>query len=97
VGAFLLAVPVALWLAWLLGWHGSSGAVSRFLVDSQPAVEDDARMSDADRFKLLFGPYATPVFKYGDDGFCEAAASDARLAGRRPTAPARLLTLLTAF
>ena len=28
-------------------------------------------MSDADRFKLLFGPYATPVFNYGDDGWCE--------------------------
>jgi hypothetical protein len=34
--AFLLAVPVALWLAW-----------------------------------LLFGPHTTPVFRYGDDGFCE--------------------------
>jgi len=28
-------------------------------------------MSDDDRFKLLFGPYRTPVFKYGDDAFCE--------------------------
>jgi hypothetical protein len=28
-------------------------------------------MTDDDRFKLLFGPYRTPVFKYGDDAFCE--------------------------
>jgi hypothetical protein len=28
-------------------------------------------MTDADRFRLRFGPYKTPVFKYGDDGFCE--------------------------
>src|SRR6266536_4422729 len=26
--------------------------------------------TDEDRFKLLFGPYRTPVFKYGDDAFC---------------------------
>ena len=30
-----------------------------------------APMTDADRFRLLFGPYRTPVFKYGDDAFCE--------------------------
>src|SRR5262245_35060948 len=28
-------------------------------------------MTDADRLKLLLGPYKRPVFKYGDDGFCE--------------------------
>ncbi|HKB38356.1 MAG TPA: hypothetical protein VKD72_18075 [Gemmataceae bacterium] len=28
-------------------------------------------MTDDDRFRLLFGPYRTPVFKYGDDAFCE--------------------------
>src|SRR3954466_15804842 len=28
-------------------------------------------MTDDDRFKLLFGPYRTPVFCYGDDAFCE--------------------------
>jgi hypothetical protein len=28
-------------------------------------------VTDTDRFKMLFGPYTTPVFKYGDDAFCE--------------------------
>src|SRR5215831_20540526 len=28
-------------------------------------------MTDDDRFRLLFGPYRTPVFRYGDDAFCE--------------------------
>ena len=28
-------------------------------------------MTDDDRFRLLFGPYRTPVFQYGDDDFCE--------------------------
>jgi len=32
-------------------------------------------MSNDDRFKLLFGPYKTPIFKYGDDGFCELHGS----------------------
>ena len=28
-------------------------------------------MTDDDRFRLLFGPDATPVFQYGGDGFCQ--------------------------
>jgi hypothetical protein len=28
-------------------------------------------MNDADRFKLLFGPYRTPRFRYGKVVFCE--------------------------
>jgi hypothetical protein len=28
-------------------------------------------VTDDDRFKLLFGPYQTPVFRYGDTAFCE--------------------------
>jgi len=28
-------------------------------------------MTDADRFKLLFGPYRTPHFDYGDTLRCE--------------------------
>jgi hypothetical protein len=28
-------------------------------------------MDDHDRFRLLFGPYATPVFEYGQTVFCE--------------------------
>jgi hypothetical protein len=28
-------------------------------------------MTDADRFKLLFGPCHTPLFRYGDVVFCE--------------------------
>jgi hypothetical protein len=28
-------------------------------------------VTDEDRFRLLFGPYQTPVFKYGDTAFCE--------------------------
>ncbi|HKB38007.1 MAG TPA: hypothetical protein VKD72_16285 [Gemmataceae bacterium] len=28
-------------------------------------------MTDADRLRLLFGPYRTPVFQSGDDAFCE--------------------------
>jgi hypothetical protein len=28
-------------------------------------------VDDADRYRLLHGPYATPVFHYGDDAFCE--------------------------
>ncbi len=28
-------------------------------------------MTDADRFRLLFGPYRTPCFQYGDTVFCE--------------------------
>src|SRR5262249_25748380 len=28
-------------------------------------------MTDEERFKLLFGPYKTPVFRYGDSAFCE--------------------------
>jgi hypothetical protein len=30
-----------------------------------------APMRDADRFKLLFGPYRTPCFRYGDVVFCD--------------------------
>ena len=29
-------------------------------------------MPDADRHRLLFGPYRTPVFKYGDVVICES-------------------------
>jgi hypothetical protein len=29
-----------------------------------------ATVTDADRFKLLFGPYRTPRFKYGADRRC---------------------------
>src|SRR5260221_8907808 len=42
-----------------------------------PTAQPQARsgrgvpMTDDDRFKLLFGPYRTPVFCYGDDVFCE--------------------------
>jgi hypothetical protein len=28
-------------------------------------------MPDADRHRLLFGPYRTPVFKYGDVVICD--------------------------
>jgi hypothetical protein len=28
-------------------------------------------MDDADRYRLLHGPYGTPPFRYGDDAFCE--------------------------
>jgi hypothetical protein len=28
-------------------------------------------MTDDEHFRLLFGPYAAPVFKDGDDGFCQ--------------------------
>jgi hypothetical protein len=28
-------------------------------------------MTDDDRFRLLFGPYTTPAFEYGDAVFCE--------------------------
>jgi hypothetical protein len=28
-------------------------------------------MDDADRFQLLFGPYRTPRFRYGEVVFCE--------------------------
>jgi hypothetical protein len=28
-------------------------------------------VTDADRFKLLFGPYRTPRFRYGDAVLCE--------------------------
>src|SRR5947208_16111567 len=42
-----------------------------------PAAHSESRccrsvpMTDDDRFRLLFGPYTTPAFKYGDDAFCE--------------------------
>jgi hypothetical protein len=29
-------------------------------------------LPDADRHRLLFGPYRTPVFKYGDVVICES-------------------------
>jgi hypothetical protein len=56
-------------------------------------------MTDADRNRLLFGPYATPVFNYGDDGWCElrgevilcglTAGRIPRPHALRPAAPAR--------
>jgi hypothetical protein len=28
-------------------------------------------MTNTDRYRLLFGPYRTPIFKYGETVFCE--------------------------
>src|SRR5215467_1057578 len=41
------------------------------LFDRASPVSDRLPMTDDDRFRLLFGPYRTPVFRYGDDAFCE--------------------------
>jgi hypothetical protein len=36
-----------------------------------PAPSEAPPVTDEDRFKLRFGPYQTPVFRYGDTAFCE--------------------------
>src|SRR5215204_6501115 len=36
-----------------------------------PPARVGVPVTDDDRFRLLFGPYKTPVFQYGDTAFCE--------------------------
>jgi hypothetical protein len=64
VAVFLLAVPVALWLAWLLGCERLS------LLTPARGCAMLPGMTDADRYHLLFGPYKAPTLRRGDRAMC---------------------------
>jgi hypothetical protein len=51
-----------------------TGEAVRFLGVDDPMAPSRTTMGPeemVDRFKLLFGPYRTPRFRYGDVVFCE--------------------------
>jgi hypothetical protein len=69
-------------------WSGHRGP------NPQPALQSGIAIPIADRHLLLFGPYRTPVFKYGDVVICEARGQvEARrrhhIAGRAAASPRR--------
>src|SRR3954447_21968886 len=54
----------------LTGAPGQNTAKVAFLLPWRLSSGVGVPMTDDERFRLLFGPYTTPVFQYGDDGFC---------------------------